>query len=118
MRLDRVGGDGNDGTLLALKGGGKRTEEAGRHRQEITLKKKGDQTDKEGNEDEGDLIEDEHSIDPAEVGQVKVLDLASQASQTSEGGRKISRLHPSISSNLDFFSFKLDNLPVQRSNTY
>ena len=118
MRLDRVGGDGNDGTLLALEGGGKRTEEAGRHRQEITLKKKDDQNDEEDNEDEGDLIEDEHGIEPVEVGQVKVLDLASQASQTSEGGRKISRLHPSISSNLDFFSFKLDNLPVQRSNTY
>ena len=47
MCLNRVGGDGNDGTLLAVEGGGKRAEEAGRHRQEIALKMEDDQNDKE-----------------------------------------------------------------------
>ena len=65
-----------------------------------------------------DLIEHEHGVEPVEGGGVKVLDLTSQASQTSEGGHKISRLHPSISSNVDFFCFKLDNLPVQEPKTY
>ena len=65
-----------------------------------------------------DLIEDKHSVEPVEDGGVKVLDLASQANQTSEGGHEISRLHPSISSNVDFFFFKLDNLPVQEPKTY
>ena len=40
MRLDRVRGDGDDGTVLAFEGGGERAEEAGRHRQEIALDKK------------------------------------------------------------------------------
>ena len=39
MRLNGVGGDGDDGAVLAFEGGGERAEEAGRHRQEISLRK-------------------------------------------------------------------------------
>ena len=38
MRLNGVGGDGDDGAVLAFEGGGERAEEAGRHRQEISLR--------------------------------------------------------------------------------
>ena len=41
------------------------------------------------------LIEDEHRVESVEGVGVKVLDLAGQARQTSEGGHKVSRLHPS-----------------------
>ena len=123
VRLDRVRGDGDDVTLLALEGGGERAEEAGRHRQEIALNMNDDQNDKDVEDDEEriwrrDLIEDEHSVEPVEGSGVEVLDLASQGSQTSEGGHKIARLHSSTSCNFGFFSLKLDNLPVQESNTY
>ena len=48
MRLNGVGGDGDDGAVLALEGGGERAEEAGRHRQEISLKnRKEGQNDKD-----------------------------------------------------------------------
>ena len=103
MRLDRVRGDGDDGTLLALEGGGELAEEAGRHRQEIALNMEDDQNDKDVEDDDErikakDLIEDEHRVEPVEGVGVKVLDLSSQASQAGEGGHKISWLHPSISS--------------------
>ena len=51
------------------------------------------------------LVEDEHRVEPVEGGGVKVLDLATgQASQASEVGRKVSRLH--LSYNSTFFSLK------------
>ena len=40
VSLNGVGGDGNKAAIVALEGGGKRAEEAGRHRQEIALKNK------------------------------------------------------------------------------
>ena len=40
VSLNGVGGDGNKAAIVALEGGGKRAEEAGRHRQEIALDKK------------------------------------------------------------------------------
>ena len=46
VRLNGIGGDGNDVTLLAVEGGGKSAEEAGRHRQEIALNVKDGQNDK------------------------------------------------------------------------
>ena len=46
MRLNGVGGDGNDVTLLAVEAGGQCAEEAGRHKQEIALKMKDGQNDK------------------------------------------------------------------------
>ena len=46
MRLNGIGGDGNDVTLLAVEGGGKSAEEAGRHKQEVALNVKDGQNDK------------------------------------------------------------------------
>ena len=46
VRLNGVGGDGNDVTLLAVEAGGQCAEEAGRHKQEIALKMKDGQNDK------------------------------------------------------------------------
>ena len=47
MRLNGIGGDGNDVTLLAVEGGGKSPEEAGRHKQEVVaLNVKDGQNDK------------------------------------------------------------------------
>ena len=85
--------------------------------------KKDDPNDKDVEDDQEmikarDLVEDEHRVEAVEGGRVEVLDLASQASQASEVGHKISRLHPSNSSNLGFFSLKFDNLPLQESNMY
>ena len=71
---------------------------------------KDDSNDKDVEDDEemikaGDLIEDEHRVEAVEGGGVKVLNLAGQASQASEVGHKIARLHPSISCNLGLTTF-------------
>ena len=58
------------------------------------------------------LIEDQHSVEPVESGRVEVVDLSCQASQASERGHEVPRLH--------FASFpqalRWDNLPLPGPN--
>ena len=75
---------------MSFKGGGEGPEEAGGHGQEVTLHTR--ELD-EVEDDLENLIEDQHSVEPVESGGVEVVDLSSQASQASERGHKVSRLH-------------------------
>ena len=91
---------------MSFEGGGEGPEEAGGHGQEVALHTR--ESDKVVDDLEN-LIEDQHSVEPVESGRVKVEDLSCQASQASERGHKVPRLH--------FASFlqalRWDNLPLQ-----
>ena len=89
MRLDRVSGD-RDKVAMSFEEGGEGPEEAGGHGQEVALHTR--ESD-EVVDDLENLIEDQHSVEPVESGGVEVVDLSSQASQASERGHKVPRLH-------------------------
>ena len=91
---------------MSFEGGGEGPEEAGGHGQEVALHTR--ESD-EVVDDLENLIEDQHSVEPVESGGVEVVDLSSQASQASERGHKVSRLHsPSF-----LQALRWDNLPLQ-----
>ena len=75
---------------MSFEGGGEGLEEAGRHGQEVTLNTK---ESAEVVDDLENLIEDQHSVEPVESGRVEVVDLSCQASQASERGHEVPRLH-------------------------
>ena len=89
---------------MSFEGGGEGPEEAGGHGQEVALHTR--ESD-EVVDDLENLIEDQHSVEPVESGGVEVVDLSSQASQASEGGHKVSRLHCFLQ------ALRWDNLPLQ-----
>ena len=75
---------------MSFEGGGEGPEEAGGREQEVALHTR--ESD-EVVDDLENLIEDQHSVEPVESGGVEVVDLSSQASQASECGHKVPRLH-------------------------
>ena len=89
MRLNRVSGDCNK-VAMSFEGGGEGPEEAGGREQEVALHTR---ESYEVVDDLENLIEDQHSVEPVESGGVEVEDLSCQASQASERGHEVPRLH-------------------------